>query len=56
MDRQPRSWSSSEVHTSSDLESVFMPPTSSIAARRNTTFVPTQNAALKRFRPGWMNR
>ena len=32
-----------------------MPPMASIAARRKITFVPTQNAALNRFRPGWMN-
>ena len=55
MDRQPRSWSSSDVHTSSDFESVYMPPMSLIALRRKMTLVPTQNAALNRLRPGWMN-
>ena len=54
--RQPRSCSISEVHTSSDFESVYMPPMSSTAARRNITLVPTQKAALKWLRPGWMNR
>ena len=33
-----------------------MPPICSIAVRRKITLVPTQNAALNRFLPGWMNR
>ncbi len=49
-DFHPRSCSIRLVQTSSDFESVCMPPMSSIALRRKMTFVPTQNAALKRFR------
>ena len=53
---QPFSCSRRLVHTSSDFEAVYMPPICSIAVRRKITLVPTQNAALNRFFPGWMNR
>jgi hypothetical protein len=53
---QPRPCRVSEVQTSSLFESVYMPPMSSIAARRKITFVPTQKAALKAFRPGCTKR
>ena len=43
--RQPRSCSSIDSSKSSVTEPSGKPPTSSSAARRNTTFVPQQNIA-----------